>query len=117
MDQDLLPVLLAVRALAAIGLPNPVRSIWPGLEFSRADSKMEIDAVLSDGETVWVCECKSQADGLPDAQLDGLLAFATASSARPAIASLSGTFPAPQASRVQQARGLVLDRDALVARD
>lgn len=114
MDQDLLPVLLTIRTLAETGLSNDVRAAWPGLELTRAGDKLEVDLLLSDGDRVWICECKANAAGLQDQQLDGLLALAEELSARPALAALSGRFADEQRRRVEVAKGRVLDGGELV---
>lgn len=112
MDQDLLPVLLALNALRT-GEP-PLRAAWPGIEITGPGGTSEYDLIVSDGENVWVTECKSRASGLPRAQLDGLLAFCRRQRARPVLAALDGQFPADQREPVLKLHGKVLERRQLL---
>jgi hypothetical protein len=112
MDQDLLPVLLLLNALRDD--QRPLRAAWPGIEIEGAGGTAEYDLIVSDGETVWVAECKAQASGLPYAQLDGLLAFCRVQQARPVLAALDGQFPAKQREMVLELQGKVLERSQLV---
>jgi hypothetical protein len=51
MDQDLLPVLLTLRALMPPDEGRDLYYAWPGLEFEREDEIVEVDLLTSDGET------------------------------------------------------------------
>lgn len=115
MDQDLLPVLLTLRALMP---PDEVRDLyfaWPGLEFENGNDRMDVDLLTSDGENVVATEVKSNAAGLGREQLDDLLTFCEAVGAKPCIAALEGTFDAELADLVQQAGGRTLHRTELLA--
>jgi hypothetical protein len=112
MDQDLLPVLLALRTL--IKKFGPPRAVWPGLEFRNGEKSSEQDLLVSSGEDVWVAECKLRGEGLADGQLQGLLRFADAHDATPVIAALHGNFSGPQTASVQEKEGLVLQGNDLL---
>ena len=115
MDQDLLPVLLALRALLPPAGAPPLLAVWLGLEFDAPYGKSEQDFVFSDGATVWVGECKAHAAGLPDAQLRKLLDLARARGARPVLAAPKGSFPEHQRTSVEGLGGIVLERAQLLA--
>jgi DNA-binding MarR family transcriptional regulator len=112
MDQDLLPVLLALRAL--LKNSGPPRAVWPGLEFTGGENPSEQDLLISNGQEVWVAECKLSAEGLPDGQLHGLLQFAELHEATPVVAALTGSFSETQRTKVLGREGLVLERGDLL---
>lgn len=114
MDQDVLPVMLALRALRPPPQAPPVRAAWPGLIFHGSRGEDEVDLLVSDGSSVHMCECKLSAAGLTDGQLGQLLDMATSLGARPAVAALTGSFAAAQAERVRDAGGRVLERRELL---
>jgi len=108
MDQDLLPVLLTLRACIP-GDVSAVRAAWLGLEFESNEGVAEHDFLLSTGAKVTVAECKATAS-ISDEQLRGLLRFAESHDARPVIGALAGTFPAPQKQAVIELGGGVFER-------
>ena len=115
MDQDILPVLLALRALRRmLGTPDLFFS-WPGVEFEDGDHQRESDLVVSTGERVYVSEIKTTADNLDQAQLDGLLALAERTEAQPVIAGLRGTFATSMIETVKARGGHVFHRADLLA--
>lgn len=111
MDQDLLPVLLTLRAL----LPDPstIRAAWSGLEFSSSGGLVEHDLLASDGSTVWVAECKATAS-ISSKQLRGLLDFADSHDAHPVLGALNGSFGDSQRQAVLEAGGSVFERAQLL---
>jgi hypothetical protein len=108
-----LPVLLALNALRRDD--RPLLAAWPGVDVVGPDGKSEYDLIASNGEGVWVAECKTSAGGLPSEQLDGLLSFCRRHGALPVLAALDGTFEPAQRAAVADLGGLVLERDALIA--
>ncbi len=115
MDQDLLPVLLSLRACLPAD-PAAVRTAWLGLEFiSDSAGDSELDLLISDGSTVTVGECKATAS-ISDIQLRDLLDFAARHEARPVLGALTGRFPAAQRDAVLERGGSVLERAQLLAR-
>lgn len=114
MDQDLLPVMLCLRALLERA-PVP-RGIWPGVEFKYpAGQDCEQDLVLSNGSTVWIAECKSRAEKLSTKEALALVEFCKEFEAVPVIAAPKGSFSARAREVVEDARGLCLGADALLA--
>jgi Archaeal holliday junction resolvase (hjc) len=108
MDQDLLPVLLTLRALMPPDEGRDLYYAWPGLEFEREDEIVEVDLLTSDGENVVAAEVKSRATGLDRQQLDRLLTFCEAMGAKPCIAAPEDTFDTQLAQVTQHAGGRVL---------
>jgi hypothetical protein len=102
MEQDVLPVLLALRALRPPVQAPPLPAAWPCLLF-HGPRGGEVGLLVSDGSSVCICECKLSAAGLTDGQLGRLLDMAASLSARPAVAALTGSFAAAQAERLRQA--------------
>jgi ribosomal protein S27E len=84
MDQDLLPVLLALRT-AAQRLSAPHFYAWPGVEFKGSGRAIDIDLLCSDGENVYCFEVKDNAASLKDSQLQRLLDLSAKLGARPAL--------------------------------
>jgi hypothetical protein len=112
MDQDLLPVLLALNSTQT---DQPLlRAAWPGVNVAGPNGQAEYDLIASDGENVWVAECKARAGVLPQAQLDGLLDFCRRHSALPVLAALDGAFAAEQRDAVLERGGRVLERAQLL---
>lgn len=108
MDQDVLPVLLTLRALRP---PDSAALFfaWPGVELAADGADpVDVDLVVSDGTTVWCYEVKNNANGLRQKQLRRLLALAARIGARPGIAAAEGTFDAALVEQVRTANGRVL---------
>ncbi|MBA2517314.1 MAG: hypothetical protein H0V22_08385 [Solirubrobacterales bacterium] len=112
MDQGLLPVLLAVRAIRRTFAGYEVR-VWPGIEFERGDKKVDVD-VLAYGAWLLCCEVKTHADGLERNQLNELLELCDAIEARPGLAALDGEFSAEDIDAVIRRGGVVLHRAQLL---
>jgi DNA-binding MarR family transcriptional regulator len=112
MDQDLLPVLLTLRACLPADI-STVRAVWLGLEFDSSDGSVEHDLLISDGNTVWVAECKASA-GISRGQLDSLLEFADRHEARPVLGALEGSFLASQKRAIVERGGSVFERQQLL---
>jgi hypothetical protein len=122
MDQDILPVLLAVRALRPPAETGELFFAWPGVEVSKGDRpKCDIDLVVSHGtnvnstSNVWCIEVKKTAASLGGKQLARLLEVATELEARPGIAAMQGEFPEELARPIIEAGGRVLTADQLFA--
>jgi hypothetical protein len=115
MDQDLLPVLLTLRAcLPADG--SGVRAAWLGLEFASGNGNpTEHDLLVSDGSTVSVAECKATAS-ISNEQLHSLLEFAASHEARPILSALTGSFPSKQRQAVMDRGGSVFERAQLMTK-
>lgn len=117
MDQDVLPVLLALRAFVPSAHDARPFSAWPGLEFTAHEQRngTDVDLLVSYGDTVFCCEVKTSASGLGSRQLDGLLQVCDRLNARPAVAALHGTFSAHTVKAITSRRGRILDADVLLA--
>jgi hypothetical protein len=112
MDQDLLPVLLTLRASMPED-PSTIKAAWLGLEFSKEETTKEHDLLLSDGKDVWIAECKATAS-ITEAQLENLLDFCATHQARPILAALSGNFSDLHRGAVHEQEGRVLERPQLL---
>lgn len=113
MDQDLLPVLLALRAVRR-RFAGYLFSAWPGVELTRNGRAVDVD-LLAHGPYLLCCEVKANAASLERDQLDNLLALCDAVGARPGLAALAGTFEASLANEVRDRDGPVLHRSGLLA--
>jgi hypothetical protein len=115
MDQHVLPVLLALRALRDPSRWTRPSYIWPGMLFTGPDGKkFDVDLLASDGQTVYAAECKLDARGLGTSQLRTLLAFTDRVGAVPIVAALAGTFPNAIRQAIERREGLVLERNDLL---
>lgn len=113
MDQDVLPVLLAHRALRRLFADRLVFA-WPGVEFTTARSKVDVDVLLYNQDAVYCCEVKLNAAALHRDQLEKQLALCDALGARPALAALNGHFDEDLQAVVRGRSGLVLTRADLL---
>lgn len=113
MDQDLLPVLLTLRACLPTDT-SAIRAAWLGLEFTSSGGDSEHDLLISDGNMVTVAECKSSAS-ISDMQLRSLLEFTASHDARPVLGALTGSFSDTQRQAVVDQGGRVFERAQLVA--
>jgi predicted transcriptional regulator len=113
MDQDVLPVLLALRALKRLFSDRLVFS-WPGVEFTRSGAGVDVDVLLYNQDAVYCCEVKLNAESLHRAQLDKQLALCDALGGRPALAALNGEFATDLQAEVLHRSGLVLTRTQLL---
>jgi len=115
MDQHVLPVVLALRALrdpSRFGRPDYA---WPGMLFREADQNpFDIDLLTSDGTTVHAAECKLDARGLGRPQLRTLLRFTDRVGARPVVAAMAGEFAAETRRAIERRDGLVLQRSDML---
>jgi hypothetical protein len=66
MDQDVLPMLLRLRAVRPTLQPDELLFAWPGVEFDAGDGRaaVEGDLVVSNGTDVWCGEAKKTAGWL-----------------------------------------------------
>jgi hypothetical protein len=108
MDQDLLPVLLTLRAMRPPPGASELFFAWPGLEFRQGEAVVETDLLTSDGDRVWIGEVKNNAASLADQQVDRLLELAHGTRARPVIAGLEGQFPEALVTKVRESGGQIL---------
>jgi hypothetical protein len=121
MDQDILPVLLTLRATRPPAGGSDFFFAWPGVEVSKGDPKFDIDLVVSHGtnaegmSNVWCIEVKKTATSLGEKQLRRLLDVAVELGARPGIAAMQGEFPEELRRPVLAARGHVLTARELFA--
>jgi hypothetical protein len=115
MDQDVLPVLLTLRALRPEGGPTELFFAWPGVEFTRDESKVDIDLLVSNGQTVWCIEAKNNATGLGEPQLRKVMGVAERLGALPGIAAVDGRFDPALADKVKTAGGRVLTGEDLLS--
>jgi hypothetical protein len=115
MDQDLLPVVLALRALRpAPDQPN-LFFAWPGVLLAHEGRKpVDVDLLISDGRAVWCYEIKNNANGLHQRQLGQLTRLAADIGARPGIAALEGSFAPELTAQVTNSAGRVLERNELL---
>ena len=115
MDQHVLPVVLALRALRDPERGSAPTHVWPGVLFERPNARpFDIDLLASSGATVFVAECKLDARGLRRPQLSTLLEFATEVGATPVVAALAGEFSPQVRRKVEDNGGLVLQRRELL---
>jgi hypothetical protein len=114
-EQDMIPVILALRR-AHIGSPEGASFFaWPGLLFSEGGNPpTDGDLLVSNGEQVRIYECKSRAGGLGEKQTQKLLALCERVAAQPGIAALEGRFQPSVAQAVLEAGGEVLEREELL---
>jgi hypothetical protein len=124
MDQDILPVLLTVRATRPPTGGTELFFAWPGVEVSKGGRpKFDIDLVVSHGTNpdgtcnVWCIEVKKTATSLAEGQLRRLLDVASELGARPGIAAMQGEFPGEFARSVLEVGGQVLTAQQLFAGD
>jgi hypothetical protein len=122
MDQDILPVLLTLRATRPPAGSTELFFAWPGVEVSKGDRpKFDIDLVVSHGtnvdgtSNVWCIEVKKTATSIGETQLRRLLEVAAELEARPGIAAMQGEFPEEFARSVLEAGGQVLTAQQLFA--
>lgn len=113
MDQDLLPVLLAMRALRT-RFEGSWFSAWPGVEFACDGRRVDVD-LLAHGPWVVCLEAKANAASLERSQLDALMGLCDRLGARPGIAALEGTFDTTLAHAVTERQGVVLQRADLLS--
>jgi DNA-directed RNA polymerase subunit RPC12/RpoP len=111
MDQNLLPVLLALRSARA-QLAAPHFFAWPGVLFE--PEQTDVDLLCSNGESVFCFEVKDNAASLSDDQLADLIALSERLGAQPSIAGLRGSFSDKQRQEVVDHGGMVLDSDQLL---
>jgi hypothetical protein len=116
MDQDVLPVLLALRALRrTFGSGEQPSYAWPGVEFDISGRKTDVDLLFYAGGPVICCECKRNAATLTDDQLDGIIGLCERLRCRPALAAAENEFADTQCERVLAADGVVLHATELLA--
>lgn len=118
MDQDVLPVLLALRVFYKAWVDRSLPfTAWPGLLFKAGSEETDVDLLVSYGRNVYCVEVKRTAGSLGPDQLSKLLRIAKQLDSRPAVAALQGGFSGTVESQVTQARGRLLVRDQLMSPD
>lgn len=112
MDQDTLPVLLALRAFRRLLGASGLFFAWPGIAFTLSGHPDSVDAdlVVSTQGAVFCCEVKTTATSLDDGQLEGVLELAERLKARPALAALTGQFLKTHRAAVIERGGRILER-------
>jgi hypothetical protein len=117
MDQDVLPVLLTLRALKPPQERGELFFGWPGVEVKKGTlPKVDIDLLVSSGASRVRCfEVKKNAGGLKAYQLDKLLTACSDLGASPGLAAIEGAFPDELAAKVREAAGQVLTAEQLFA--
>lgn len=116
IDQDLLVVLLALRA-TELEQDAVIEQSWPGLLLlSDGDhaTEVEIDLLVSTGRRVTVLECKTTAENLQPEEADRLVSTAARMKALPSVAALHGEFSPQTREKVVRAGGLCLERHHLL---
>lgn len=118
MDQDVLPVLLALRVFYKAWVDRSLPfTAWPGLLFKAGSEEADVDLLASYGRNVYCVEVKRTAESLAPDQLSKLLRIAKQLDSRPAVAALQGGFSGTVESQVTQAGGRLLARDQLMSPD
>lgn len=113
MDQDLLPVLLALRAARHL-FRGHLFNAWPGLELAAGGEATDVD-LLAYGPWLLCCEVKLHAGSLGESQFQKLLRLCDRIGARPGLAALDGSFDEEFLREVQQREGQVFERAQLLA--
>lgn len=115
MDQDVLPILLTLRAARPPRDQTQLFWAWPGVEIDMRDGQpaIEVDLVVSTGQNVWFYEAKQTAHNLSAAQIRRLIELATALGARPGLAAVQGEFVPELVEEVLNAGGMVVTEDRL----
>jgi hypothetical protein len=115
MDQDVLPVLLTLRAVRPAPEQPKLFFAWPGVELGQGEApKVDVDLLVSDGSSVSGYEVKRNAAGLGRAQLRRVMEVLSRAGARLGIAALEGEFDQQLVEQVAQANGRVLTRQDLL---
>lgn len=114
MDQDLLPVLLALRHTQRLDPTIEIQQAWPGLLFTRDGREVEIDLLVSTGQRVHIFECKLTADRLSVGEAKRLVETAVALKAIPTAAGLTGEFGQTVRKIITDAGGACLERRHLL---
>lgn len=93
MDQDIIPVLLALRHILRRPECGHLAQWWPGLNLYEATSSrvgQEFDLLVADQGTLRVCEVKSASEGFTREIVLDLLKLATRVGAEAVIAAPTG---------------------------
>jgi hypothetical protein len=115
MDQDVLPVMLALRKLhKTIGVPHHPTYFWPGVEIERNGKRVDVDLLAFNGDVVICCECKLTGETLHTGQLQNLLELADHLQARPVLAALNGRFSQEHRAEVDARGGWTYHRGDLL---
>jgi hypothetical protein len=115
MDQDVLPVLLALRTMRRrLESPHGVTT-WHGVVLDSGVERVDVDLLAYNGDSLVCCECKDNGSTLTDRQVKRLVAVASACEARPALACLRGSFKTEQTQMVEQHLGFVLQPHDLLS--
>jgi hypothetical protein len=86
VDQDVLPVLLTLRAVRPPAEQSELFFAWPGVEVAKeGTTPADIDLLVSNGSVVWCFEVKKSARWIQAPQLSRLMEVAAALGARPGI--------------------------------
>jgi hypothetical protein len=115
MDQDTLPVLLAIRAFRTLLGSPELFFAWPGIQFADHGQRVDVDLIVSTTQTAFCCEVKLNAAGLAQEQLERLLRVVDKLQVRPAIVAPNGEFTPEQLELVTERQGMALTRSQLLA--
>ena len=115
MDQDLLPVLLALRCIQRLEPAIAIQQAWPGLLLTRDGRETEIDLLISTGQRVSIFECKLTAERLSVDEAERLVVTAVTLDAIPTVAGLTGEFSQSVRQIITEAGGVCLERRHLLA--
>jgi hypothetical protein len=115
MEEDLLPVVLALRRAHLDGGSRESFVAWPGLLFSNSEGTVDGDLLVSDGSTASVFECKMNASRLELDQTKRLIDLCKDLRAKPGISGLHGEFDDELRELVLGAGGVVYQTDELLA--
>jgi hypothetical protein len=93
MDQDLVPVLLTLRYLLRSPEVGMTPQWWPGLDLYERDAStnsFEIDLLVADSGSLWVCEVKASASALSRPEAVDHIGWAGRIGGRPVFTALEG---------------------------
>lgn len=110
MSQDIVPVLLTLRHFFNRHQNETVGRWWPGLdlfESGSATNDQEIDLLYAEQGTIWVCEVKRNANGMPLEQAEDLCALAGRLRAIPVLSAPAGDW-GPEITDLAEKQNAVL---------
>ena len=114
MDQDVLPVLLALREMRRRFASSMGVSTWHGVLIADSSESVDIDLIVFNGETLVFCECKDNGSTLTDQQLTKFLSMSDKMDARPYLACIRESFRPDHVMRAQGKGGFVLSPSDLL---
>ena len=111
MSQDIVPVLLTLRYFLNRHADQAVGHWWPGLDLFENESDTndhEIDLLYAEQGTVWVCEVKRNAAGMPLEQAEELCRLAGRLRAIPVLSAPAGDWADEIRALVEKENALLL---------